>query len=156
MTKAGFWSTDWFLGLAVSLVFLFAGGSRLIEGLERSAYEWGVNATSRVPSDKVAVIAIDDVSIANIGCWPWPRDKLARIIDMLAGAKAKVIANEHAPDILKYNPSLPPAFVAFLDMAMAKEAEQRYQTGDEFAAALRTIFGARAPGGTGARVDISL
>lgn len=241
MTKAGFWSTDWFLGLAVSLVFLFAGGSRLIEGLERSAYDWGVNAPSRVPSDRVAVIAIDDVSIANIGRWPWPRDKLARIIDMLAGAKAKIIgntmyependvvkvtdfgiaritdssktktgmvlgtpsymspeqlqgkkidgrsdlfslavglyqlacgklpfegeslaqlmykiANEHAADILKYNPSLPPAFVAFLDMAMAKEAEQRYQTGEEFAAALRTIFGATAPGGTGARVDISL
>jgi serine/threonine-protein kinase len=65
------------------------------------------------------------------------------------------IANEHAPDILQYNPSLPPAFVAFLDTAMAKEAEQRYQTGEEFAAALRTIFSAAAPGGA-TSVDISL
>jgi len=30
------------------------------------------------------------------------------------------IANEHAPDILKYNAALPPAFVAFLDKAMSK------------------------------------
>jgi eukaryotic-like serine/threonine-protein kinase len=68
------------------------------------------------------------------------------------------IANEHAPDILQYNPSLPPAFVAFLDTAMSKEADQRYQTGEEFAAALRSTFGssgAAAAAGGGA-VDISL
>ena len=33
------------------------------------------------------------------------------------------IANEPAPDILQFNPRLPPALVAFLDRAMAKEAE---------------------------------
>jgi serine/threonine-protein kinase len=66
------------------------------------------------------------------------------------------IANEHAPDILKYNPSLPPALVAFLDKAMSKEAEGRYQTGEEFAAALRSVFGTIAPGATSAGVDISL
>ena len=53
----------------------------------------GVQATSRVPSDRIAVIAIDDNSIANIGRWPWPRDVHARMTDLLAGAKAKVIAN---------------------------------------------------------------
>jgi serine/threonine-protein kinase len=66
------------------------------------------------------------------------------------------IANEHAPDILKYNPSLPPAFVAFLDKAMSKEVEARYQTGEEFAAALRSVFGTTATGATSAGVDISL
>src|SRR6266545_325081 len=66
------------------------------------------------------------------------------------------IANEHAPDILQYNPSLPPAFVAFLDRAMSKEAGERYQTGEEFAAALRTTLGGAAAAATGAGVDISL
>src|SRR5215471_18904162 len=33
MSKAGFWKKDWFLGLAVSLVLLFAGNSQLIQGL---------------------------------------------------------------------------------------------------------------------------
>jgi serine/threonine-protein kinase len=66
------------------------------------------------------------------------------------------IANEHAPDILKYNPSLPPAFVAFLDKAMSKEVEGRYQTGEEFAVALRSVFGTTAPGATSTGVDISL
>jgi serine/threonine-protein kinase len=68
------------------------------------------------------------------------------------------IANENAPDILKYNAALPPAFVAFLDKAMSKDADQRYQTGEEFAAALRSAMGsgsAAAATGGGA-VDISL
>jgi eukaryotic-like serine/threonine-protein kinase len=68
------------------------------------------------------------------------------------------IANEHAPDILQYNPSLPPAFVAFLDKALSKDAEQRYQTGEEFAAALRASVGSSstAAASGGGAVDISL
>ncbi len=91
MTKAGFWKRDWFLGLAVSLALLFAGGSQLIEGLERSAYDWGVRASSRSPSDKIAVIAIDKQSIDNIGRWPWSREIHARMVERLANANAKVI-----------------------------------------------------------------
>jgi serine/threonine-protein kinase len=91
MTKAGFWKKDWFLGLAVSLVLLFAGGSQLIQSLERTAYDWGVRASSRTPSDKVAIIAIDKQSIDNIGRWPWSREIHAKMIERLASAKAKVI-----------------------------------------------------------------
>src|SRR3989442_6531905 len=92
MTKAGFWKKDWFLGLGVvTLVLLATGGTQLIEGLERFAYDWGVRASSRTPSDKVAVIAIDKRSIDNIGRWPWSREIHAKMIDALAKAKAKVI-----------------------------------------------------------------
>jgi serine/threonine-protein kinase len=91
MTKGDFWKKDWFLGLAVSLVLLFFGGSQLIQGLERSAYDWGVRASSRSPSDKIAVIAIDKQSIDNIGRWPWSREIHARMVERLAGANAKVI-----------------------------------------------------------------
>jgi serine/threonine-protein kinase len=67
------------------------------------------------------------------------------------------IANEAAPDILTVNPSLPQAFVAFLDKAMAKNAEERYQTGEEFAAALRaTLAGSGSAAATGDGVDLSL
>ena len=66
------------------------------------------------------------------------------------------IANEHAPDILQYNPSLPPALVAFLDKAMSKEADERYQTGEEFAGALRATVGGPSATAIGAGVDISL
>jgi serine/threonine-protein kinase len=66
------------------------------------------------------------------------------------------IANEHAPDILQYNPSLAPALVAFLDKAMSKEAGERYQTGEEFAGALRATVGGPSATATGVGVDISL
>src|SRR5712671_6854160 len=91
MTKAGFWRKDWFLGLVVSLVLLAAGGTLLIEALERFAYDWGVRASARIPSDKISVIAIDKRSIDNIGRWPWSREIHAKMIERLADAKAKVI-----------------------------------------------------------------
>src|SRR5437764_968048 len=66
------------------------------------------------------------------------------------------IANEHAPDILQLHPSLPPALVAFLDRAMAKDAGERYQTGVEFAGALRRTVGGPSAAVIGTGVDISL
>jgi len=66
------------------------------------------------------------------------------------------IANEHAPDILQFHPSLPPALVAFLDKAMAKDAGERYQTGEEFAGSLRRTVGGPSAAAVGAGVDISL
>src|SRR5947208_9163678 len=92
--KAGLWRTDWFLGAVVVLVVLaFNRASDLIPSLEQKAYDLGVQSTSRLPSDRVAVIAIDDTSIANIGRWPWSRDVHAEMIDKLAAAKAKTIAS---------------------------------------------------------------
>jgi serine/threonine-protein kinase len=91
MRKLDFWRSDWFLGVVVALVVLVLSGRDLIQSLERKAYDLGVQATTRVPSDRVAVIAIDDASIANIGRWPWSREVHARMVDVLAGAKAKVI-----------------------------------------------------------------
>src|SRR5437870_13890901 len=92
--KAGLWRTDWFLGAVVVLVVLaFNRASDLIPSLEQKAYDLGMQSTSRLPSDKVAVIAIDDTSIANIGRWHWSRESHARMTDLLAGAKTKGIAN---------------------------------------------------------------
>ncbi|HEY0269256.1 MAG TPA: CHASE2 domain-containing protein [Methyloradius sp.] len=91
--KKTFWKSDWFAGLVISLLFLFAGGSAILQSLERKAYDMGVEASSRNPGDKIAIIAIDDQSIANIGRWPWSREVHAKMIDLLAGAHAKVIGN---------------------------------------------------------------
>jgi len=93
MRKAGFWKTDWFLGLIVSLVMLVLANGDLVQSLERKVYDWGVRSSDREPLSRIAVIAIDDVSIANLGRWPWPRDLHAQMTDRLAGAGAKVVAN---------------------------------------------------------------
>jgi len=93
MTTAGFWKTDWFLGVAVVVsVVLFNRLTDLIPSLERKAYDLGVVATARTPSDKIAVVAIDEQSLANLGRWPWSRDVLAKMTDALSAGKARVIA----------------------------------------------------------------
>ena len=92
--KGDFWKSDWFLGLVIAIVFLVArGSSDLLQSLERKAYDLGVKASAKSPNDKIAIIAIDDQSINNIGRWPWSRDVHAKMADLLAGAKAKVIGN---------------------------------------------------------------
>ncbi|MBT8447242.1 MAG: CHASE2 domain-containing protein, partial [Gammaproteobacteria bacterium] len=94
--KKAFWTTDWFTGLAISLVFLIAWLAALpiLQGMERNAYDLGVRLASRTPDAtqaEVAVIAIDDQSIENIGRWPWSREVHADMVDRLSGAGAKVI-----------------------------------------------------------------
>jgi serine/threonine-protein kinase len=91
MARQDFLRSDWFLGLVVAVVVLAISGSAPIGTLERMAYDVGVRASDRSPSERIAVIAIDDVSIANIGRWPWSRDVHAKLIEGLAGAQAKVV-----------------------------------------------------------------
>ncbi len=93
MLKTSFWKKDWFAGLLVSVLFVVISGVGLLDGLERKAYDLGVQATNRVPSDRVAIIAIDDQSIANLGRWPWSRAVQAKLIALLANSGAKVIGN---------------------------------------------------------------
>jgi len=93
MNKWSFWKKDWFVGLLVALVFMFGASSDLMQSLERKAYDLGVLASSRTPSDKIAVIAIDEQSIANLGRWPWPREIHAKMVDILAAGHAKVIGH---------------------------------------------------------------
>lgn len=92
MTTA-FWKSDGFIGASLSVLFLIAWwwGSATLERLERVAYDSGVRMSSRDPGDRVAVIAIDDKSVQNIGRWPWSRDIHAAMIGKLHGAGAKAI-----------------------------------------------------------------
>lgn len=86
-----FWKADWFLGVLVSVLFVLAAGTTPLQGLERTLYDWGVRGAEAAPSDRVAVIAIDDESIANLGRWPWSRDRHAEMIERLAAGGADAI-----------------------------------------------------------------
>jgi len=140
--KSGFWKTDWFFGLVVvAVVALFNQFSNLIANLEQKAYDLGVNASSRAPSERVAVIAIDDASVNNIGRWPWSRDKHAKMIDLLSAAKAKVIGhtvfffepenpeiNQTIQKLIEVAPKPPEGTEASPLTATLKEAEQKFNT----------------------------
>jgi serine/threonine-protein kinase len=120
--KSGVLKSDWFLGLVVVVLMLFAGGSDLLQSLERKAYDMGVQASARTPSDKIAVIAIDDTSIANIGRWPWSREVHAKLADLLAGAKTKVVANTVFLFEAQIDPGYP-YITRLLELAARAQAE---------------------------------
>ena len=89
---SGALKSDWFTGLIITLIFfVFYSFTSVIESMERSAYDIGVKSSSRTASNKVAIIAIDDQSIDNIGRWPWSRDIHAQMHDILAEGGAKVV-----------------------------------------------------------------
>ncbi len=119
--KSDFWKSDWFLGVViVVLMFLFRGGD-LMQSLERKAYDLGVKASSKEPNKKIAIIAIDDQSINNIGRWPWSRDVHAKMTDLLSGAKAKVIGNT----VFFFEPQVDPGLVyisKLLELSSGKSA----------------------------------
>lgn len=89
--KNGVIKSDWFTGLIITLIFLIFAGSDFIASMERNAYDFGVQSSSRIPSNKIAIIAIDDQSINNIGRWPWSRDIHARMHDILAQGGVKAV-----------------------------------------------------------------
>jgi len=92
--RGQFWRADWFVALLIVMtVVILHQATDLIGTLERRFYDFGSTSSGRQPSERIAVIAIDDQSIANIGRWPWPRDVHAQLIDQLAAAKAKTIVH---------------------------------------------------------------
>src|SRR5215208_2352265 len=90
--RGQFWRTDWFVAVLVVLaVIILHLATDVIGTVERRFYDFASTSSGRQPSERIAVIAIDDQSIANIGRWPWPRDIHAQLIDQLSAANAKTI-----------------------------------------------------------------
>jgi CHASE2 domain-containing sensor protein len=89
--KSGVFKSDWFTGLVITLIFLAFSSSDFIASIEREAYDFGVRSSSRTPSDKIAIIAIDNQSIDNIGRWPWSRNIHAQMNEILAQGGVKAI-----------------------------------------------------------------
>ncbi|MBI3549648.1 MAG: CHASE2 domain-containing protein [Elusimicrobia bacterium] len=87
------------IGLALTLFVLFgyvAPGSiagSLTEALELKSYDKRSALRDSIDAGgaDIALIAIDDESLARLGRWPWPRARLAQMIDHLVTAKARVI-----------------------------------------------------------------
>lgn len=65
----------------------------LLTGIRDSVFDFYQRLSPRpaAPSP-VVVVDIDDASLSRIGQWPWPRRRLAELIDRLADAGARVIA----------------------------------------------------------------
>lgn len=87
--------TTFVLGLAVTAGFLllFAHYPRLLESMELKASDARVRTRPHGPfSNQVAIIAIDDKSIDELGHWPWSRSVFANLQRAFIDYKVKVVA----------------------------------------------------------------
>ena len=92
--RSNFWRADWFVGVLVVLsVFIFNKSTNFVDALDNRLYDFGLTQANKKPSDQIAIIAIDDQSIQNIGRWPWSRDVQAKLIDQISSGKPKAIVN---------------------------------------------------------------
>jgi len=80
-------------GLATALsLFIYYLDFDFIGQLELKAYDFKVTARGERPvSDQVVIVAIDEKSLQKEGRWPWPRSRLARLIDSLTRSEVSAI-----------------------------------------------------------------
>ena len=85
--------SDFILGIVLTLIALFAFllSWGPLETLEYGIYDLSANLRVKQSTAPVAVIAIDEQSIANLGRWPWPRAHIASMVDLLQSYNVKVI-----------------------------------------------------------------
>ena len=88
--------SDWVIGVAVTLVFMFivfSGHLDFTHSIEMKSYDllaW-ISASDEKSQD-IELVTITDDDLNEIGGWPWPRSIIAKGIDNLHEAGAKVIA----------------------------------------------------------------
>ncbi|MDE2293488.1 MAG: CHASE2 domain-containing protein, partial [Elusimicrobia bacterium] len=103
------WVADALIGLALTA---FVAGSYVLrgsflEGLELKSYDARAQLRTELdPSTPVAIIAIDDDSITRLGRWPWPRTRLADMIQRLKTASPRVIGLDVLLTEPEHNPAL--------------------------------------------------
>jgi adenylate cyclase len=76
-----------------SVLFLYYTQNSFLEAFEAKTYDLRFkNLRGPIqPSPNIAIIAIDDKSIAELGRYPWSRDRYAHLLDKLTAAKARVV-----------------------------------------------------------------
>ncbi len=90
--RRAFWRSDAALALVVTAAVLLAHVfTDAISALERRVYDVASTQAARTPSDRIAIVAIDDRSVAEIGRWPWSREVHAGLLDRLAEGRPKAV-----------------------------------------------------------------
>src|ERR671923_2218684 len=80
------------LGTILVVVVLFVVGIPLLDLIELKTYDLRFVPRGQVPPSPAVVIAvIDEKSLNAEGRWPWPRSKIAALVDILSRDGARVI-----------------------------------------------------------------
>ena len=90
------WVSDAIMGLVLTLIvalgYLVPSIFPFFEGIELKAFDKRSKLRQNLdPSSEIVLITIDDASIAQGGRWPWPRLRLAALLDKLASVHSRVV-----------------------------------------------------------------
>lgn len=85
---------EWMVGMTITLLVLVLAWIRpaALESIEARLFDLRLGwFGAGPPSQNIAIVAIDEESITKLGRWPWPRGRIAALVDRLAAAEARVI-----------------------------------------------------------------
>jgi adenylate cyclase len=81
------------LAVIVPVLVLFVSGAPILDLIELKTYDLRLRSRGTRPvSPAVVIAAIDEKSLDQEGRWPWPRSKIAALVDTLSASGARVIA----------------------------------------------------------------
>src|SRR5688572_1977623 len=84
-----------FTGAMLTAVVVVADGIGTLSNLERWFYDKRAENCqffSPPPTDQLVHLDIDDKAVDAIGRWPWPRSRMARIVEAIGRATPKALA----------------------------------------------------------------
>jgi len=84
-------TTPWTMGLILCALLLLVQASALPERLNLWLFDTASTTMPAAPSDDVAIVAIDELSLDRLGRWPWQRRVHAELIRTLDEAGAHTI-----------------------------------------------------------------
>ena len=70
--------------LLLALAAALHGG--WLDRADNGLYDSGLAWSGRPPAPDILILAIDETSLARVGRWPWPRQRLAEAVERLAAA----------------------------------------------------------------------
>ncbi|CAB3753536.1 CHASE2 domain-containing protein [Paraburkholderia solisilvae] len=80
------------VGCVGMMIVMSAALLHTTSSIDRLIYDSLLNLRDLPVAPQIAVIEIDDASIAELGRWPWPRSLHAQLLDQLARAHAAAVA----------------------------------------------------------------
>jgi CHASE2 domain-containing sensor protein/predicted Ser/Thr protein kinase len=92
---SGRWRFNWLAALLFSVIFSLLALLPFADTLENAESRLLTRAmgwSAQPPSPDIAIVAIDQKSLDNVGSWPWQRSVLAQVIDQLTAVGAREIA----------------------------------------------------------------
>src|SRR4051812_6098191 len=85
------------LGIALTLAVILLDGLGLLRSLDNWFYDQRALRCQQfapAPTTRLVHLDIDDRALEVVGAWPWPRYKLAAMLDELGRAEPKAVGTD--------------------------------------------------------------